>query len=295
MAYTISVVVPNYNRQPELLRAIDSVREQTYLPTEVLVIDDASDFSVEDYLREQNYLDGKLLRVIRNPVNRGLSASRNVAFRQASGQLIALLDSDDWWHPDKLLEQVRCFEENPGLDLVATRDWIVKENQTKERNPPFYHDRLFDRLTTDWAPPVPSTVVAKREVYERTPYQENVRYQVDTDWWLRFALTEPRIARVDRPLAYYYAGDNDRLSGAHYVERFRKIETFIALWREKITALRGEARFRTFRESILSYNAIDAFVEQYNKKNVPVAFKLYVKYLWNKKRFYRLLASKLLP
>ncbi len=295
MAYTISVVIPNYNRQHELLRAIDSVREQTYSPTEILVIDDASDFSVEDYLREHNYLDEKLLRVIRNPVNRGLSASRNIAFRHASGQLIALLDSDDWWHPNKLQEQVRCFEENPKLDLVATRDWIVKQNQTKERNPPFYRDRLFDRLTTDWAPPVPSTVVAKREVYENTPYQEQVRYQVDTDWWLRFALTEPNIARVDRPLAYYYAGDNDRLSGTYYVERFRKIETFIALWREKITALRGEARFRAFRESILSYNAIDAFVEQYHKKNVPVAFKLYVKYLWNKKRFYRLLADKLLP
>ncbi len=205
MAYTISVVIPNYNRQPELLRAIDSVREQTYSPTEILVIDDASDFSVEDYLREQNYLGG-LVRVIRNPVNRGLSASRNVAFRQASGQLIALLDSDDWWHPDKLLEQVRLFEENPNLDLVATRDWIVKQKQTKERNPPFHDDRLFNRLTINWAPPVPSTVVAKREVYERTPYQEQVRYQVDTDWWLRFALTEPNIARVDRPLAYYYAG-----------------------------------------------------------------------------------------
>ena len=294
MTYSISVVIPNYNRQQELLRAIDSVRAQTYSPAEILVIDDASDFSVEDYLDAHHYLDGSV-RVIRNPENRGLSASRNEAFRQASGQLIALLDSDDWWHADKLKEQVRLFEEDPNLDLVATRDWIVKEDQTKERNPPFYRDQLFDRLTTDWAPPVPSTVVAKREVYANTPYQEQVRYQVDTDWWLRFALTEPNIARVDRPLAYYYAGENDRLSGAYYVERFRKIETFIALWRDKITTLRGEARFRAFRKNILSYNAIDAFVEQYNKKNVPVAFRLYTKYLWNQKSFYRLLANKLLP
>ncbi|MGB3848547.1 MAG: glycosyltransferase family 2 protein [Tunicatimonas sp.] len=295
MTYSVSVVIPNYNRQEPLLRAIDSVLEQTYLPTEILVVDDASDFSVEEYLKERGYLDGPLLRVTRNPVNRGLSASRNLAFQQTSGQLIALLDSDDWWHPDKLQQQIRLFEEDPTLDLVATRDWIVKEHQTKERSLPFYSDQLFDRLITDWAPPVPSTVVAKRAVYERTPYQESVRYQVDTDWWLSFALTEPRIARVDCPLAYYYAGDNDRLSGAYYVERFQKIESFIARWRDKIIALRGEAQFQIFRKRILSYNAIDAFVEQYHRKNLPVAFQLYTKYLWSEKSFYQLLAHKIMP
>ena len=293
MAYTVSVVIPNYNRKEPLLRAIDSVLLQTYSPTEIIVVDDASDFDVHAFLRERSYTHHKELIILRNEVNLGLSASRNLAFQRASGELIALLDSDDWWHPNKLQEQVKMFESDPTLDLVATKDWIVNEKESKERDIAFYHDRLFDRLITGWYPPVPSTVVAKHSVYEHTPYREKVRYQVDTDWWLRFALTQPTVACVDYPLTYYYAGVDDRLSGGHYVERFQKIEVFLELWREEITMMRGKKEFLRFRKSILSFNAIDAFVEQYNRKDVITALKIYVKYLWHEKSFYQLLAKKL--
>src|SRR5436190_9018266 len=110
---TVSVVIPTYNYARYLGAAIDSALQQTHAPLEVIVVDDGS---TDDTPR---LLDGygDRIRVIRQK-NSGVAAARNAGVREARGELIAFLDSDDLWKPRKLELQIARFEADPGLGLV---------------------------------------------------------------------------------------------------------------------------------------------------------------------------------
>src|SRR5947208_1919794 len=97
MSPLVSVVIPVFNRHRYVREAIESVLAQTYPAVEVVVTDDGSTDETPDVLRSF----GDRIRVITQP-NAGIAAARNVAVGAARGSLIALLDSDDRWLPNKL-------------------------------------------------------------------------------------------------------------------------------------------------------------------------------------------------
>jgi glycosyltransferase involved in cell wall biosynthesis len=71
MQFSVSVVIPNYNRKNELLRALDSVLSQTLQPDEIIIVDDCSSFSVQDFLDSEKYLPNHKIIVVRNQTNLG--------------------------------------------------------------------------------------------------------------------------------------------------------------------------------------------------------------------------------
>lgn len=99
---TISVVVPTYNRQEELNRALLSIEKQTRKPDEIIVVDDFSDPPLE--IPARSSVPIKLFRLTKNS---GPYVARNYAIKRAMGDLIAFLDSDDEWLPEKLERQLR--------------------------------------------------------------------------------------------------------------------------------------------------------------------------------------------
>ncbi len=102
---------------------------QTRRPDEIIVVDDGSDFEVGVYLRQKYPQLADQVMVIRQEVNGGVSKTRNIAFQKSTGHLIALLDSDDEWHPEKLAKQVVLFEDNLQIDLVTCQQWIVQNEK----------------------------------------------------------------------------------------------------------------------------------------------------------------------
>lgn len=134
----ISVVIPAYNRESLILPALDSVREQTFLPIEVLVIDDCSKDkttkAVEEYAARH---PGFPLRLIRQERNQGVSAARNRGIREARGDWVAFLDSDDLWEPNHLeLMAAKTQMEDP--DIVFAR--AAK-----------FHSGTPDKIIKNWA------------------------------------------------------------------------------------------------------------------------------------------------
>nr|WKN40077.1 glycosyltransferase family 2 protein [Tunicatimonas sp. TK19036] len=290
--YSISVLIPVYNRKDALIRAIESVLNQTYQPDEIIIADDASDYDIDTFIKEEHPAIASKVKVVRGAVNKGVSGARNLAFQHSTGDLIALLDSDDSWHPEKLKKQLALFEEAPTTDVVSCRQWIVRGNEKREQKKELYQADLFDHLTSDWHPPNPSTLLLRRKYLELVPFNENIRYLEDLDWWLTFALLEPKIQYVDELLMYYFINEENRLSYTAYEERFKKIEIILSLWKERITKHKGSQQYRVFKEYLLTYNAIDAFVVNARKKNATLMVRIFFKYLWNKKKFYQLLISK---
>ncbi|MEE2861794.1 MAG: glycosyltransferase [Pseudomonadota bacterium] len=107
----VSVVLPTYNRAATLGRAVDSVLAQSYSHLELLLVDDGSTDGTAEYAAS---LSDSRLRYLRQAQNRGVAAARNRGLAAARGQLIAFIDSDDAWMPEKLARQVAQMQAAPG-------------------------------------------------------------------------------------------------------------------------------------------------------------------------------------
>lgn len=118
----VSVVMPMINAALTVRRALDSVRAQTYVEWEAICVDDAS---ADDTVARVTALDDPRIRVIRLAASVGPGAARNVGIAAAKGALVAFLDADDEWLPEKFLRQVALFEADAGLAL-AVSDMRVK-------------------------------------------------------------------------------------------------------------------------------------------------------------------------
>lgn len=122
----VSIIIPAYNTEAYIAKAIDSALSQTLENIEVIVVDDAStDHTVEIV---QQFTDPRLI-LLKNPQNMGVSAARNRALEQAKGRWIAVLDSDDWYAPNRL-ENLLEIAESWQADLIIDDLNLVQNHQS---------------------------------------------------------------------------------------------------------------------------------------------------------------------
>jgi glycosyltransferase involved in cell wall biosynthesis len=158
----VSVVIPCYNAAPYIAEAIRSTLTQTRVPDEVIVVDDGSSDGSGDIAESF----GAPVRVIRQQ-NRGENAARNRGLDAARGNVIAFLDSDDFWFPPKLERQLDYLAMHPEVGAVAAGA-VAWENDRATRT--FPADDVFLRdlspievLALPLVPVMPSTLVARAE------------------------------------------------------------------------------------------------------------------------------------
>lgn len=121
-AVDVTVVVPTYNGLATLARAVDSVRRQSLLELEIIVVDDASTDRSWAYLQEIARADRRV-RVLRHKVNAGKPVGMNRATALARGRWLAVLDADDWYHPDRLARLVALGERH-GVDMASDNQFF---------------------------------------------------------------------------------------------------------------------------------------------------------------------------
>ena len=180
----ISVVIPTYNRAHCIGRALASVKVQVIKDVEVIIGDDAS---TDDTLAVVKALMPEAI-VVSLPVNQGASAARNAALRLAKGNLIAFLDSDDEWLPDKLKKQILFLAEHPEVGLCGSGHLLVcKDGSRVEflgKNPPDWRRELHLAQSFHGA----CTPLMRREVLEKVGLlDERLRVLEDWDWMLRIS------------------------------------------------------------------------------------------------------------
>jgi glycosyltransferase involved in cell wall biosynthesis len=195
----VSVVIPTHNRVELLLAAVASVQGQSFRDVEILVCDDGSTDGTAARLKEL----GGAVRHLRLPHTGSPGAARNAGLAAARGELIAFLDDDDLWEPDKLERQVECFDRDPALGLVYTDARLLYPDGTLSAPvlQPFQHHprSLFDLLLSGWQLLTP-TVVVRRALIDRVgPFDPALITGEDYDLWLRVARRAP-CACVPLPL-----------------------------------------------------------------------------------------------
>ena len=213
MDRTVSVIIPTYNRGPFLKKAIESVLSQSHQEIELVIVDSCSDDTTPAILEGfRNRLT--VLQVARgNP-----AAARNLGIRSTRYPLIAFLDSDDWWHRDKLSLQIRAMDENRSYLISHTQEvWYSKGKILRQRRKHRkYHGWIFDKCLPLCAVS-PSTVITRRELFETVGlFDENFICCEDYELWLRVSAHYPFLL-VDMPLTSKDGGREDQMSRIHRV------------------------------------------------------------------------------
>lgn len=201
----VSVIIPTYNRGKTLIRAIQSALDQTVAPFEVLVCDDGS---TDDSEKKVLALGDARVKWIACGRNGMPAAPRNKGIREAGGEWIAFLDSDDEWRPGKLATQLKALE-TKRADASCTNAFRI----SGEKNCGHYLNYTRDRITfTDLLrvnSVVCSSVVVRKKLLEETSlFPEAKQYKAIEDYalWLRLALKtdflyapEPLVNYTDDP------------------------------------------------------------------------------------------------
>lgn len=205
----ISVVLPTFNRSPAIVRAVDSVLAQTRQADEIIVVDDGSSDNTVQQL--QSRYREKITLIVQ--ANKGVSAARNVGIGVASGDWVALLDSDDEWLPAKLNAQQLAIEQTPDTVLCHTDEIWVRNG--KRVNPMKKHRKYGGQIFSYCLPLCvisPSSVLMKKSLWsDLGGFDESLPACEDYDLWLRICAENP-VLFVDSPLLIKYGGHNDQLS-----------------------------------------------------------------------------------
>jgi len=216
----ISVIIPTFNRLGVLPRAINSVLSQSAPAHEIIVVDDGSEDDSATFVREQ-YPTVKLIK----QEQRGVSSARNAGIAHATGDWIALLDSDDEWLENKLKQQQSAML-NDHSHRICHCDEIWIRNGVRV-NPKKKHKKKGGWIYLDCLPLCaisPSAVLIHKDVfYDYGTFDESLPACEDYDLWLRICAHEP-VLFVDELLLKKYGGHSDQLSQKHWgMDRFRMI------------------------------------------------------------------------
>ncbi|MEO7454783.1 MAG: glycosyltransferase [Gemmatimonadaceae bacterium] len=202
MRPAVSIVLPTHDRLAMLEEAVASVQAQTFADWELIVVDDGSTDGTGQWLES---LNEPRLVVIRLARDGNISRVRNAGVARARGQWVALLDSDDRWHPQKLDRQLRLHADNPQLRWSYTGRRMVDAGGVPlppsnfRRWQPHAGDILRPVLTLEANIAAPSVMVERALLLEAGSFDDGWPRAGDYELWLRLAERAP-CGVVDEPL-----------------------------------------------------------------------------------------------
>jgi len=215
----VTVVMPLYNSAATVKESLESVLNQTYTNLEILVVNDGSTDDGVEICQGYNDLRIRLL----HQQNRGLAGARNTGIRQAKGEFLGLLDSDDLWLPTKVERHVAHLQSRPEVGISFSRSGFIDENS---RPIGIYQMPRLQGITPEIVfcrNPIGngSAVVIRREVFAAIRFEANLygeaedfffddtfRQSEDIECWLRIALqTHWRIEGIPEALTLYRISD----------------------------------------------------------------------------------------
>ena len=216
----VSIIMPAWNAEKTIQDAIRSVIKQTEPNWELIVLDDHSEDGTYKRIRWFAARDNRI-RIYRNPVNLGVSKTRNRGVKEAKGKWIAFLDSDDIWRADKLEKQLCMIEQKKNVDLVFTgsvfmRGWEQSENNRSREKTNFilsyyqkapktitYKELLKQNLISC------SSVVVKKELLMKYPMKQDIMHE-DYATWLEILRAGGKAYGINEPLLIYRISGKSR-------------------------------------------------------------------------------------
>ncbi len=214
----ISVIIPTYNRYSFLKKAVSSVLNQSLKEFELIIVDDGSCDGTKDLIR--SFEDPRIRYFYQE--NRGVSASRNKGIIESRGDVIAFLDSDDFWKEKKLERQLNFMQSTFYYISHTQEKWYRRGNilNQKEKHRKGSGD-LFAKSLEMCSISI-STVMIRKSIFDTVGlFDENLPACEDYDFWLRLTYRYP-VLLLDEELTVKDGGRQDQLSQKiPMLDRFR--------------------------------------------------------------------------
>lgn len=217
----ISVVIPTYNRAHLIKECIQSVLEQTFLPYEIIIVDDFSTDNTKDVV---NSFNSPLIKFVKNQRKKGANGARNTGILMAKGEYIAFQDSDDLFFNNKLELQLDIMRNNRKIGLCFCS--LKKENggllsRSIVPNKKIETDRIADLLKLhNWIST--QTIMVRSELAKEIQFNETLKRFQDWDFVLRFS-KKFKIFHLDEPLVLQKINSTSITVNTSYFEAYEKI------------------------------------------------------------------------
>ena len=253
----ISVLIPAYNAERTIDRALRSIVIQNYTPLEIIVVNDASQDATRELAAAFAHPD---LRILDMPRNSGASAAMNAGLHVANGEFVAFLDADDEWLPGKLQKQVELIAAHPEMSFVSCGGLFISPagEVTSEfgMDLPAKSDDAWRTLLAATHIAKPCVVARRTKLAEVGDFNERLAVAEDQDMWIRLAVAgelgvvrEPLVKAHDTPnsLTKKYAKRAAEFTLPmvhHHLERLRD-----RLSKREIRAILGE-RYTTLGRNL---------------------------------------------
>jgi len=246
----VSIIIPTYNRAHCISSTINSALNQTYPNIEIIVVDDGSNDgtaeAVSDFGSKISYFYKQ---------NGGVSSARNFGITKSSGELIAFLDSDDIWLPEKLEKQVTYLNNNLDFGMVLCDCFYVDSKGIRtgisNRRSVLPHDGYLFREILLNPSLLPSSVLVKKTLLVQVnSFDENLRTAEDLDLHIKLSQLT-KIGLLEEPLLDFMRGhDGLSILSSTYDDHVYVIERFFNLNGSGIDkAVQQESLFRTYQEA----------------------------------------------
>lgn len=228
----VSVVIPLYNHEQYIEAAIQSVLSQTVPAAEIIVIDDGSTDSSAAKVRELCKKHPQI--IFWSWPNQGAHHTLNAGILRATGDFVAILNSDDCYDPERLAACLAVVRADPSVDVVASVATFI-DGQGKSALNPWYDDALaFYKQENDIALALfhanflvtTSNLFIRRSVFDSTGLFAPLRYAHDLEWSLRLILGKKHIQLIDRPLLAYRLHAKNTISENKLQEEIERAAVF---------------------------------------------------------------------
>jgi glycosyltransferase involved in cell wall biosynthesis len=192
---SVTAIIPAFRSEKVVIRALDSVLNQSSPVDEIIVVDDASDDRTAQIVRgfATNH---QQIRLIINPQNLGPGKSRNAAWNLATSEYLAFLDADDTWHPQKIELQREWFKANPGEAICGTQHCIINQTKTHTEREIISQFTIKDLLRRNrFTTP---SVMLRRNIPLR--FDSALPLSEDYLLWMEISINFGHVSRINQPL-----------------------------------------------------------------------------------------------
>lgn len=241
MSPEISVVLPFFNAENTLAKAVKSILDQTFEDFELLLIDNNSNDKSNPIAKELAEKDSRI-RLL-TETKQGVAHAMNRGLENASGNFIARMDADDIAHPQRLVKQLRYLQKNPEIGLVGSEVKYVPHNKNTKGFRRFvewvnsFHtpeEIGLNRFVE--IPVVNPTIMFRRELFERLDGNRDGDFPEDYEMQLRYLEAGVKMARLPEPLLEWHDHSTrlTRTDKRYSTDAFFKIKAaYFRKWSEK--------------------------------------------------------------
>lgn len=200
----VSIIIPCYNAEKTIKRCLESVISQTYKNIEIVIINDGSIDKTDSIIKK--YINDNRIKYY-NRSNHGIGKTRNFGIKEATGEYITFLDSDDYL-PNDAIDNLYKLAQKNKLDLVVSDYYVDNKNIKSEKIKSFpitnvkkNPNLIFDINLAPW------NKLYKKELIENIKFEENLKYE-DAPFVIESIIKAKRIGKLDKETYYYVVNPN---------------------------------------------------------------------------------------